>query len=65
MLHYFSRGRVRSDGESSLTCGSAAAPVCGLAALAWKPDVALLATRTMMITGRATTRLEQRAFAYG
>lgn len=43
-LHYFYRGLSRSDVESSLTLWQRAATlVCGLIALAWRPDVTVLA----------------------
>jgi len=44
LLHYFYRGLSRSDVESSLTLWQRGGTlVCGLLALAWKPDVTLLA----------------------
>jgi O-antigen/teichoic acid export membrane protein len=44
LLHYFYRGLSRSDVESSLTLWQRGGTlVCGLIALAWKPDVTLLA----------------------
>jgi O-antigen/teichoic acid export membrane protein len=44
LLHYFYRGLSRSDVESSLTLWQRGATLgCGLIALAWKPDVTLLA----------------------
>jgi O-antigen/teichoic acid export membrane protein len=44
LLHYFYRGLSRSDVESSLTLWQRGATLgCGLVALAWKPDVTLLA----------------------
>ena len=44
LLHYFYRGLSRSDVESSLVLWQRGGTlVCGLLALAWKPDVTLLA----------------------
>jgi O-antigen/teichoic acid export membrane protein len=44
LLHYFYRGVSRSDVESSLTLWQRGGTLaCGLIALAWKPDVTLLA----------------------
>jgi O-antigen/teichoic acid export membrane protein len=43
-LHYFYRGLSRSDIESSLTIAQRGGTlICGLAALAWRPDVTVLA----------------------
>ena len=44
LLHYFYRGLSRSDVESTLTLWQRGGTlVCGLAALAWQPDVTVLA----------------------
>jgi O-antigen/teichoic acid export membrane protein len=44
LLHYFYRGLSRSDVESSLTLWQRGGTLaCGLAALAWRPDVTVLA----------------------
>jgi O-antigen/teichoic acid export membrane protein len=44
LLHYFYRGLSRSDLESSLTLWQRGGTLaCGLVALAWKPDVTVLA----------------------
>ena len=44
LLHYFYRGLSRSDVESSITLWQRVGTLaCGLIALAWKPDVTLLA----------------------
>ena len=48
-LNYFYRGLSRSDVESSLTLWQRGATlVCGLAALAWRPDVTLLALALLL-----------------
>jgi len=53
-LHYFYRGLSRSDVESSLTLAQRAGTVvCGAAALAWRPDVSVLAM-AMLIPVAAT-----------
>ena len=49
LLHYFYRGLSRSDVESSLTLWQRGATLgCGLIALAWKPDVTLLASAMLI-----------------
>jgi O-antigen/teichoic acid export membrane protein len=49
LLHYFYRGLSRSDVESSLTLWQRGATLgCGLIALAWKPDVTLLASAMLL-----------------
>jgi O-antigen/teichoic acid export membrane protein len=54
LLHYFYRGVSRSDIESSLTLWQRGGILaCGLVALAWKPDVTLLAI-AMLIPAAAT-----------
>jgi len=53
-LHYFYRGLSRSDVESSLTIAQRLGTlVCGVAALAWRPDVTVLAI-AMLIPVAAT-----------
>jgi O-antigen/teichoic acid export membrane protein len=48
-LHYFYRGLSRSDVESSLTLWQRGGTlVCGLAALAWWPDVTVLAVAMLL-----------------
>ena len=48
-LHYFYRGLSRSDVESTLTIAQRSATlVCALAALAWRPDLTLLATAMLV-----------------
>jgi O-antigen/teichoic acid export membrane protein len=48
-LHYFYRGLSRSDVESSLTLWQRGGTlVCGLAALAWWPDVTVLAVAMLV-----------------
>ena len=48
-LHYFYRGLSRTDVESSLTLWQRAATlVCGLMALAWRPDVTVLAVAMLI-----------------
>ncbi len=59
-LHYFYRGLARSDVESSLTLWQRAATlVCGLLALAWRPDVTVLAI-AMLIPGAVTLMISLR-----
>lgn len=59
-LHYFYRGLARSDVESSLTLWQRAATlVCGLIALAWRPDVTVLAI-AMLIPGAVTLMISLR-----
>jgi O-antigen/teichoic acid export membrane protein len=49
LLHYFYRGLSRSDVESSLTLWQRSATlVCGLIALAWWPDVTVLACAMLL-----------------
>jgi O-antigen/teichoic acid export membrane protein len=49
LLNYFYRGLSRSDVESSLTLWQRGATlVCGLAALAWRPDVTVLAVALLL-----------------
>jgi O-antigen/teichoic acid export membrane protein len=49
LLNYFYRGLSRSDLESSLTLWQRGATlVCGLAALAWRPDVTVLAVALLL-----------------
>ena len=65
LLHYFYRGLSRSDVESSLTLWQRGGTLaCGLIALAWKPDVTLLAVAmlipvavTLAISLRIASRL--------
>jgi O-antigen/teichoic acid export membrane protein len=65
LLHYFYRGLSRSDVESSLTLWQRSATlVCGLIALAWWPDVTMLACAmllpvlaTLAFSVRLATRL--------
>lgn len=48
-LHYFYRGLSRSDVESSLTLWQRGGTLaCGLAALAWRPDVTVLAVAMLL-----------------
>jgi O-antigen/teichoic acid export membrane protein len=59
-LHYFYRGLSRSDVESSITLWQRGATLgCGLIALAWKPDVTLLAC-AMLIPVVATLAISLR-----
>ena len=68
LLHYFYRGLSRSDVESSLTLWQRSATlVCGLIALAWWPDVTVLACAmllpvlaTLAFSVRLATRLSSR-----
>ena len=49
LLHYFYRGLSRSDVESSLTLWQRGGTlVCGAIALAWKPDVTVLAIAMLL-----------------
>ena len=49
LLHYFYRGLSRSDVESSLTLWQRGATLgCGLIALAWRPDVTVLAVAMLI-----------------
>jgi O-antigen/teichoic acid export membrane protein len=49
LLRYFHRGLSRSDVESSITLWQRGATLaCGLIALAWKPDVTLLASAMLL-----------------
>jgi O-antigen/teichoic acid export membrane protein len=49
LLHYFYRGLSRSDVESSITLWQRGGTLgCGLVALAWKPDVTLLASAMLI-----------------
>jgi O-antigen/teichoic acid export membrane protein len=65
MLHYFYRGLSRSDVESSFTLWQRSATlVCGLLALAWWPDVTVLACAmllpvvvTLAVSVRLATRM--------
>ena len=65
LLHYFYRGLSRSEVESSLTLWQRSATlVCGLIALAWWPDVTVLAcamllpvVATLAVSMRLATRL--------
>lgn len=65
LLHYFYRGLSRSDLESSLTLWQRSATLlCALAAIAWRPDVTVLAcamllpvAATLAISVRLATRL--------
>ena len=63
-LHYFYRGLSRSDVESSLTLWQRGGTLaCGFAALAWKPDVALLAIAMLIpvaVTLAASLRIAAR-----
>ena len=69
LLHYFYRGLSRSDVESSLTLWQRGATlVGGLIALAWKPDVTLLATAMLIpvaITLAVSLRIASRINAAG
>ena len=64
LLHYFYRGLSRSDIESSLTLWQRGGTlVCGLAALAWKPDVTVVAIAMLMpvaITLAISLRISRR-----
>jgi O-antigen/teichoic acid export membrane protein len=68
LLHYFYRGLSRSDVESSLTLWQRSATlVCGLIALAWWPDVTVLACAmllpvlaTLAVSMGLATRLSSR-----
>jgi O-antigen/teichoic acid export membrane protein len=68
LLHYFYRGLSRSDVESSLTLWQRSATlICGLIALAWWPDVTVLACAmllpvlaTLAFSVRLATRLSSR-----
>jgi O-antigen/teichoic acid export membrane protein len=61
LLHYFYRGLSRSDVESALTLWQRGGTlVCGLIALAWKPDVTTLALAMLfpvVITLAASVRI--------
>lgn len=60
LLHYFYRGLSRSDVESSLTLWQRGLTLaCGLIALAWKPDVTLLAC-AMLIPAVVTLAISLR-----
>ena len=49
LLHYFYRGLSRSDVESALTIWQRGGTlVCGLIALAWRPDVTILAIAMLL-----------------
>ena len=53
LLHYFYRGLSRSDVESSLTLWQRGGTlVCGAIALAWKPDVTVLAIAMLLPVAR-------------
>jgi O-antigen/teichoic acid export membrane protein len=63
LLHYFYRGLSRSDVESSLTLWQRGATLgCGLIALAWRPDVTVLAI-AMLIPVAATLAISLRIAA--
>ena len=63
LLHYFYRGLSRSDVESSLTLWQRGGTLaCGLIALAWKPDVTLLAI-AMLIPVAVTLAISLRIAA--
>lgn len=72
-LYYFYRGLGRSDIESSLTLWQRGGMlVCGLLALAWKPDVTILGTAmllpvaaTLAVSLRLATRLARSAGRVG
>ena len=63
-LHYFYRGLSRSDVESSLTLWQRGGTLaCGLLALAWRPDVTVLAVAMLMpivVTLAASLRIAVR-----
>jgi O-antigen/teichoic acid export membrane protein len=64
LLHYFYRGLSRSDVESSLTLWQRGATLaCGAIALAWKPDVTVLAIAMLvpvLVTLAASVRIAGR-----
>ena len=64
LLHYFYRGLSRSDVESSLTLWQRGATLgCGLIALAWRPDVTMLAVAMLIpvaVTLAISLRIAQR-----
>jgi O-antigen/teichoic acid export membrane protein len=64
LLHYFYRGLSRSDIESSLTLWQRGGTLlCGVAALAWKPDVTVLAVAMLVpvsVTLVASLRIARR-----
>lgn len=64
LLHYFYRGLSRSDVESTLTLWQRGGTlVCGLAALAWQPDVTVLAIAMLIpvaLTLAASLRISDR-----
>jgi O-antigen/teichoic acid export membrane protein len=63
LLHYFYRGLSRSDVESSLTLWQRSATlVCALVALAWRPDVTVLAV-AMLLPVAATLAVSLRIAA--
>ncbi len=63
-LHYFYRGLSRSDVESSLTLWQRGGTLaCGLVALAWRPDVTVLAVAMLLpvvVTLAASLRIAAR-----
>jgi O-antigen/teichoic acid export membrane protein len=67
LLHYFYRGLSRSDVESSLTLWQRGGTlVCGAIALAWKPDVTVLAIAMLLpvlVTLAASARIAVRLAA--